>query len=276
MAGFANFAAVRTAFDAGQVERAYYIKPSVAALQQSLWMSTWSLAGLPAAGANPGATGTPTTYSNDASSLNFRDRAGQSKYIARVVFFPQGSNGSFGAGGSYVFYDRLVGVGSISAAAGSPAVNTPALPRYSTGYGVRAWIETTTQTGTATATASYTNSDGTSGRTSGSFVIGAHSDNGICIPIPLAAGDIGVRSVQSLTITGTGVGNWNLILYRPIFYTGVYYNRGNNPGCEIDFIRGRMSLPQIFDGASLAFAQQANNQTTVLFAHRGFVEIIYV
>jgi hypothetical protein len=274
--GFATFAAIRTALDAGQTERAYYIKPSVAALQTTLWMSTWSLAGLPAAGANPGATGTPTTYSNDASSLNFRDRVGQTKYVTRLSFFPQGSNVSFGAGGAYVFYDRLVGVGSISAAAGSPAVNTPVLPRYATGYGVRAWIETTTQTGTATFTATYTNSDGTGSRTSGSVVIGAHSDNGICIPIPLAAGDIGVRSVQSLTITGTGVGNWNLILYRPIFYSGVYYNRRDNPGCEVNFVRDRLSLPEIFDGASLSFAQQANNQTTALIAHRGFVEIIYV
>lgn len=80
-------------------------------------------------------------------------------------------------------------------------------------------VSTATGTGTPTVTVSYTNSAGTSGRTGTNIVSSwASSAAGAWIPIGLAAGDTGVRSVQSVTFSATwgNSGVLHLVAYRPI------------------------------------------------------------
>lgn len=110
--------------------------------------------------------------------------------------------------------------------------NTVTLPRYTTGEGVQAMIVTVAPCGGAqpTLNISYTNSEGTSGRTSGNVILSTavyngaimsniHGGNHSNIPfLPLQSGDKGIRSVESVTISGTpDIGLLSLVLVRPLF-----------------------------------------------------------
>ena len=99
---------------------------------------------------------------------------------------------------------------------------TAALTRYTSGEGVMAGAVIYTTVGTAGTAIriNYTNQSGTSGQISTTTQIGATNFNaaGTLIPIPLAAGDTGVRSVESVTLdasTGTA-GNFGICLFKPL------------------------------------------------------------
>jgi hypothetical protein len=92
--------------------------------------------------------------------------------------------------------------------------DTPA----TTGQGVllAVEIETATGAGTPTITISYTNQAGTSGRTAqNSMATVASSAQGAVYLCTLQAGDTGVRSVQSLTLSATWTsGTMHLVAFR--------------------------------------------------------------
>lgn len=94
--------------------------------------------------------------------------------------------------------------------------DTPA----TTGQGVMLAVEVSAATGagTPTITISYTNQAGTAGRTATNIIATvASSAIGATYLIGLQAGDTGVRSVQSLTLSATWTsGTINLVAYRPI------------------------------------------------------------
>ena len=77
-------------------------------------------------------------------------------------------------------------------------------------------ISTATGAGTPTITVNYTNQANTSGRTAtNSTATVASSAAGTFYPIGLAAGDTGVRSVQTLTLSATWTsGTMHLVAYR--------------------------------------------------------------
>jgi hypothetical protein len=79
-------------------------------------------------------------------------------------------------------------------------------------------IGATVGAATPTITVSYTNSAGTAGRTGTNiFATISGAAGGTFYPISLQAGDIGVRSVQSLTLSASWLsGTINLVAYRPI------------------------------------------------------------
>lgn len=97
-----------------------------------------------------------------------------------------------------------------------------ALTRHESGAGVMAGLVIFTSIGSTatTATATYTNQAGTPGRVTPAFPVGATGFNvaGRVILLPLAAGDSGVRSVQSVTLAGTTAtaGNFGVCLFRPL------------------------------------------------------------
>lgn len=99
---------------------------------------------------------------------------------------------------------------------------TAALTRYTSGEGVMAGIIVYTIIGTTatTFTVSYTNQAGTSGRTSTATAIGGTNfrEVNVLLPIPLAAGDTGIRSVESVTLAGTTgtIGNFGVCLFKPL------------------------------------------------------------
>lgn len=99
---------------------------------------------------------------------------------------------------------------------------TAALTRYTSGEGVMAGIIIYTTIGSTitTATISYTNQAGTPGQISTATQIGGSNYNAATtlIPIPLAAGDTGVQSVESVTLAGTTgtAGNFGVCLFKPL------------------------------------------------------------
>ena len=99
---------------------------------------------------------------------------------------------------------------------------TAALTRFTSGEGVMAGLCIWTNIGTTatTATVSYTNQAGTPGRISTATQIGTAGFNsaGRIILIPLASGDTGVRSVESVTLAGTTAvaGNFGVCLFKPL------------------------------------------------------------
>lgn len=108
------------------------------------------------------------------------------------------------------------------------------------GDGIMVGIEVSTATtnGSAIAnmTMSYTNSNGTAGKTATITSYPATAALGTFVPFNLAAGDTGVRSIQSLTLgTSLVTGNVHLVAYRTLAYLDLILA---NTGNSLDAITG--------------------------------------
>lgn len=117
-----------------------------------------------------------------------------------------------------------------------------------TGRGVMLAVEVSANVGagTPTITISYTNEAGTSGRTATNILATVASPiAGAVYFIGLQAGDLGVRSVQSLTLSATWTsGTINLVAYRLLASLGL---SGNNVPNGIDSLTGGGA--RIYNGA---------------------------
>ena len=140
----------------------------------------------------------------------------------RFSFMPISTGGGGAAG---IMIDLLNVSGGLSGTVTTPQTTglpTAALTRYTSGEGVMAGIIIYSQVGnTATSIqVSYTNQAGTSGRTSTATSFGQTSfrEARIFIPVPLQAGDTGVRSIESVTLAGTTgtAGDFGVCLYKPL------------------------------------------------------------
>jgi hypothetical protein len=134
--------------------------------------------------------------------------------------------------------------------------DTPA----TTGHAVYLAVEVSAATGagTPTITISYTNQAGTAGRTATNIIATvASSAIGATYFIGLQAGDTGVRSVQSLTLSATWTsGTINLVAYR--YITEVAVGAAFVPG-EVDVITG--GRPRLYDGTVPWLVFQPNTTT---------------
>lgn len=139
------------------------------------------------------------------------------------------------------------------------------LPRYTDGVGVKAMLVTTSDLGATPSVLniSYTNQAGVSGRTLSVPVYLCSNATGSQIAhsgttasnfgpfLPLADGDYGIRSVQSLQLSDATGGGWAaLVLVFPLATIHV-----NNNACFFEkcFVRDSPSLPQITDEAFLNY-----------------------
>lgn len=165
------------------------------------------------------------------------------------------------AAGAVMVVDRLSHQGGLDGTVTTPQTTnlpTAALTRYTNGEGVMAGLEVHTLIGSTSALASmsYTNTTPTAGRVSDGAVIGTSSRNavGVFVPLPLQAGDTGVRSVESVTLdisTGT-VGAFGVVLYKPL--TGllpVNPATDNHVDFEYDLFLRTGDCPLVLDGACL-------------------------
>lgn len=161
---------------------------------------------------------------------------------------------------------------------------TPTL-RYTNGVGVRAYLVVTATSG-ATAhnvAMSYTDQDNNAGATLPVTVsctasaITPHithsgtSANNYGPFLPLASGDFGIRSVQSVTISAaSGAGTAALVLARPIFTIPLTTAA---VASERDFLNQLPSLPRIQDGACLTWLYFAGAATAASTNFYGSVEM---
>ena len=99
---------------------------------------------------------------------------------------------------------------------------TAALTRHTGGVGVMCALYVFSQVGSTatTFTVKYTNQAGTANQVSTAATFGAtgNREAGRVIVVPLAAGDTGVRSVESVTVTATTgtAGNFGVCLFKPV------------------------------------------------------------
>lgn len=163
--------------------------------------------------------------------------------------------------------------------------NTVTLPRYTDGAGVQAFLTPSTVMGAATPSISigYTNSASTVGRaTPATLPIGntaaavtsvvySGTGAGKFGPfIPLQAGDAGIKSVQSISLSASYVsGVLNLVLCRPLLTLPI---TTLGVTAERDLINQLNSGPRVYDGACLAWLMLAGAATPVASPLSGHLE----
>lgn len=188
--------------------------------------SLWALSGAPGAGGfdaslNGVVLTSSVTVPNGA--IPHFDPASGNAHLARL-------QAAALQAGTLLLLDRLWHNGGFTiTSTGAQAITSPTWPARcptsgldqapaTTGLGVYLAVEVSAATGlgTPTITISYTNSDGTAPRTATNIIATvATSAIGATYLIGLQAGDQGVRSVQSLTLSATWTsGTINLVAYR--------------------------------------------------------------
>ncbi len=202
---------------AGMKPPEYYSKAATGTLVAGRPFSPLYLAGVPGAAVapTPGLSGAALT--SYAGQIPIPAASGNT-YLSRF------SGISSAQGGILLLCDRLWhNSGFTITATTAQTVNSvgfPARDKNGTtgGDGVILGVEVSAVTGagTPTITVSYTNQAGTAGRTGkNSVATNASSTAGTFYPIGLDAGDTGVRSVQTLTLSATWTsGTIHLVAYR--------------------------------------------------------------
>lgn len=194
----------------GSVQTFNSMNPSVTTVGGQM-QSDWIAAG------NPGAAVAPTTGAVPTSAISgcrypFSNPGSGNSYISRLT------HASTIAGCLFVA-DRLYHNGGFSGTVtAAQTCGAAALTRYTSGVGVEIWLEAYTALGatSTTYTVSYTNQAGSTGRT-GTYVGTLHAGVGCMGQVQLQAGDTGVKSVQTVTLTATTgtAGNFGVtLLYR--------------------------------------------------------------
>lgn len=207
--------------------------------------SLFYLAGVPGAAVapSPGIAGAAlTTY---AGQIPFTNPVSGNTYIARL-------QGQATIAGTLVVADRLWHNSGISVTTTTAqTVNSAAWPARdrdasTNGGGVYIGLEVSTATGAGAATPaiSYTNQGGTSGKTGAMIVpYAASSIAGTFYPFSLAAGDTGVRSIQSLTLSVSMTsGTVHLVAYRELARLEL---TAANVGNAIDYLTS--GFPRLYD-----------------------------
>lgn len=166
--------------------------------------------------------------------------------------------------------------------------NTVTIPRYTTGAGVQAILVPSTVMGAGTPTVqlNYTNSAGTAGKLTPttpalplvnatapvSQVMHSGTGSGKYGPfLPLANGDAGIRSVQSINFSATMTsGAANLILCKPLLTLPM---TTIGVAAERDLLNQVPSLPKVYDGANLQWMLYAGAATPVSSPFYGALEL---
>lgn len=217
----------------------------VAGRPQSLW-------GL---GGNPGAGSFSTSLAGAALSSTSAQVNGQIRHndpVAGNAHINQ-FMGQATQAGLLMVCDRLWHNGGFTiTSTASQTVTSAAFPARdidgsANGRGVFLGLEISAAAGAAapTITVGYTNSDGTSGKTAtNSFATANSPTAGAFFPIGQAAGDYGVRSVQTLQLSASWLsGTMNLVAYRVL--GAIPLSAAYVPGF-MDVLTGGM--PRLYDG----------------------------
>lgn len=225
--------------------------------------SYWRIAGNPGQGVLDTTLNGVTlssTAAQVAGQVNFTDPVSGNAYLSRL-------SASATQAGTLILCDRLWHNGGFTITqATAQNIVSPTWPARdangeTNGEGVLLGVEVSTACGAAapTITIGYTNQDGTANRTATNWFPTANSPGvGSFFPIGLQAGDSGVRSVQSLTLSVSWVsGVINLVAYRPL--ATIELSAANIPAA-IDAVTG--GLPRLYNGTVPFFIFVPNTTTT--------------
>ncbi len=246
--------------------------PSATLQAVGQYYSPWLLAGLPGAGVAPssGVAGDVPTK-NTAGAIPFTNPAFGINYLAKLAHSPN-------VAGVLMVYDRLwhnsglsttlltaQTVNSVALPARCPVAGDPSGETFDTnGLGAEPWLDVSTVLG-AGATApsiSYTNEQGVAGRTGTLLGFAATAAVGRAFPFGLAAGDRGVRSIQTYTNGATMTsGAFHLVLRRRLASIVV---STANIGAALDW--AAIGLPGFPADACLEFLWIPSATTAVVIA----------
>ena len=190
----------------------------------------WTATGLPGAGGNTtsGPANGRVLTSATAGALPLIDPApGENLYLTGVRSYTSGPSAS-----SLLLVDRISDCQIAHNEASGNFTGLTATSRLEAagnGFddGCMIWLEVTSGFSAASNTFNftYTNSDGTGSRVTPNFNTLASQSAGNSVIgatgmfVPLQAGDRGVRSIESFTlVAGTGTGNFNVCLVRPLVW----------------------------------------------------------
>lgn len=212
--------------------------------------SLWGFAGIPGAGSFDTTLNGVALTSPQNGEIPFTNPVSGNTYLNKIIATQSGNAGLI------FLADRLWHNGGYTITSTSAQNSTtPTWPARdangsTNGEGVFLAVEVSAATGagTPTITISYTNSAGTSGRTATNLdTTVASSIAGTFYRIGLQAGDLGVRSVQSLTLSATWTsGTINLVAYRLI---GIVDNLAAGAGGSADTLSG--GLTRIYNNSVL-------------------------
>lgn len=167
------------------------------------------------------------------------------------------------------------------------------LPRYTSGKVIA--IAQSASSSIGQFTFSYTNQDGTSGRTSPNIfsqIVGASgqslcsyiSGGGFHPYLPLAAGDSGVKSIESVTFTAVGGGLMALVIVYPIRILNLAVcsrrtTTGNlesyGAAASVDSVIHSANVPEIKDGAILNFISKGHAGSLASTYLVGYIETLW-
>lgn len=171
---------------------------------------------------------------------------------------------------------------SMNSSSAQNLVNGSSLTRYTTGAGLRAYlvIQTTAGATAHNVALSYTNQAGTAGKTlpvtvacTASAITPHITHSGTAANnywpfLPLASGDSGIRSVQSVTLSAaSGAGTAALVLCKPLIDIPL---TTASVAVERDLLNQLPSLPKIEEWACLTwlyFAWAATAASTNFYGH---------
>jgi hypothetical protein len=232
------------------------------------FITSWYNTGFPPAATayTGGLTGQAITTSNAAIPLPVPP-AGQNSYLARVNRLGNGASNPV----NLMLIDRMwensgldrtLTTAQTFSSAAWPARD---INQSTNGEGVYIALEVSTSvSGGSTApgvTMSYTNSAGTAGKTGTVLTSRLNPPQGQFFPFMLAAGDTGVRSVQSVTFSvswGTA-GVLNLVAFRPL----VVCTSSSNANRDTFEDAVTMAMPRLFDNTVLQTVTLAFNAADV-------------
>lgn len=235
----------------GLIPAVNIVKPSVTSVGAYSAGTTWARAGMPAAGSYDTTLNGVALTAPVTGQIPLTTAASGETYVHRMVASTTASS----AFGSMLLCDRLWHNGGINATSTSPqSITSPTWPARdangsTNGEGVLLAVEISSITGAGnpTITISYTNSAGDPGRTSTNIIATAASAGaGACYLMSLDSGDLGVRSVQSITLSATWTtGTLNIVAYRPIALSAMRF--ASFYGEPVDCITG--GFPKVPAGA---------------------------
>lgn len=232
------------------------------------WITSWYGTGYPPAATAYAGGLTGQALTTSTAKIPFTNPpAGQNSYLGRVNRLGSNRGNPF----NLMLIDRMWENSGLNRTLTTAQTFTSAawpardLDQSTNGRGVYVALEvSTTVSGGTTApavTMSYTNSAGTSGRTGTVISSRLNPPQGQFFPFTLAAGDVGVRSVQSVTFSvswGTA-GVLHLVAYRPI----VVCTNSTNSQRDTREDAVSMAMPRLFDNTVLQTVSMAFNAADV-------------
>lgn len=283
-----NLSEYAQAFDNGGYVFAPFYKSSMPTFAVDYWIDLSMGAGTPKYNAYLGdqAEATPIIGSGNSSLFIGGVPAGRERYLHKMYATHTGTGG----GTTYLMLvDQLMFYPLLDGDSTDEQImdNTQgSLPRYVDGKGARLICVTSApQSTSGTCTVNYTNQDGASksvtfailgGAAAGQITNTAHpttaSTSRICPFAPLAPGDTGIRSIESVTFPSPLGGLFNFVLVYPLagMYTSPFV------ASEYTYPRQFSKMERVHEGASLNFLCWSRGGGIPATGLNGFVELVNV